>query len=146
MKKPQGVAHHEIKHGQYVRLTSGILTEESGLTAFHVPVAKLAPEKPVQRPGGISEPIGFKRSRHLTDRLVQTTHDPFVITGEQRGIDFAFDFTALHLAETAGVPQLVAEVTTELHVLFIEENIQSLRRAAHGTEAQSVRAVLGNKL
>ena len=45
-------------------------------------------------------------------------------------------------AEAAGIPQFVAKVSAELHVLFIEEHIGSHRRAAHRAKAQCIRAVL----
>ena len=39
-----------------------------------------------------------------------------------------------HLAETAGVPELVAEIAAQLDVLFIGQDVLTERRAAHGAE------------
>ena len=61
---------------------------------------------------------------------------------EERAFDFALHFAALHLAETAGVPEFVAEIAAQLHVLFVEQHVLAERRAAHGAEAEGVRAVL----
>ena len=61
-------------------------------------------------------------------------------------IDLALHFAALHLAETAGVPELVAEIAAQLDVLFIEQHVLAERRAAHHAEAQGVRAVFGDEV
>src|SRR2546423_3215684 len=50
------------------------------------------------------------------------------------------------LAEAAGVPKLVAEVTAQLDVLFVVEHVLAERRAAHDAEPERVGAVIADEL
>ena len=87
----------------------------------------------------------LERGGDLADGLVELQQNPFVVAGQQRGIDLALHLAALHLAEAAGVPELVAEVAAQLDVLLVEQHVLAQRRAAHGAEAQGVGAVLGDE-
>ena len=63
------------------------------------------------------------------------SHGMTTIIVEQNAI------AALHLAETAGVPELRAEVAAQFDVLLIEEHVEPERCAAHRAESQRVGAV-----
>ena len=65
------MAHDEVEHGQHVGFARGVFPKESRLAAFHVPIAKLAPEKTVQRAGGIGESVGLKSGGHFVDGLIE---------------------------------------------------------------------------
>ena len=68
------------------------------------------------------------------------------VTVQSGGIDFALDFAGVHLAEAAGVPKFRAEITAELDVLFVEEDVLAERRGTHDAEAKGVRAVFSNEV
>jgi len=83
---------------------------------------------------------------------VQLEQDPLVIAAQLAHVDLALNLgsatgtAALHLAETTGVPELVAEVAAQLDVLFIEEDVLAERSGAHHAEAQRIRAILGDEV
>src|SRR5665213_2368192 len=131
--------------GSLSRLTSAA-TEKDSFARLHIPVAILAPEKTIKRCCRVAEFIFVQRDGHFADGRVQLEQNPFVIARKQRRFNFTLHFTALHLAETAGVPELVAEVAAQLDVLFIKQNILAERRGAHHAEAQRIRAELRDEV
>ena len=120
---------------------------------------------------GGAEIVGREGVADFTDGLIEAEENPLVVAGEEGGVDFPFDLgllgrgalagrrgacaprrtggrgacATLHLAEAAGVPELVAEVAAQLDVLLVEEHVLAERRAAHGAEAEGVRAVFGDE-
>src|SRR4051794_13967257 len=103
MKQPQRVAENEIDYRERVRFP---FRREAGLARFQIPIAKLAPEKAIKRLGRFAEIVFLERLRDGADRSIEVEQDPLVVTREERGIDFALGFAALHLPEPAGVPEL----------------------------------------
>src|ERR1017187_10506362 len=162
------MAQHEINHRERVGLLRCSSRREEALTNFgffnwslvtstateyrlarlDIPVAILVPEETIQRGRGLAEFVFVQRDGDFADGGVELEQNPFVIRREQRALDFALNWevgTADHLAETAGVPELVAEIAAQFHVLLVEEHVLAERRAAHGAEAEGVRAVLGDE-
>ena len=66
--------------------------------------------------------------------------NPAVIAREQLRADFSFRLAALHLAEPAGVPQLVAELAVAHHAVDVEVHVAPLHRVREQAEAQRVGA------
>ena len=104
---------------------------QRGFGCLDIPVAIFAPKEAVKRLRHFAELVFGERGVDFADGLVELEQNPFVIAGEQRGIDFAFNFGSvgrgarrgrrgpcapLHLAETAGVPEFVAEVAGQFHL------------------------------
>ena len=83
---------------------------------------------------------------HFGDGGVESKEDPLVIGGQAHGVDFTFHLPTLHLAEATGIPQFVAEVAPQLHVLFIKQHIQTQRRTAHGAKAEGIGPILFDQL
>src|ERR1035437_9943488 len=141
-------------------LVTSTPTGQDGFARLHIPVAILVPEKFIERGGGFAELVFVQRDGDFADGGGELEQNPFVIRGEQGAFDPALNFkydgrgvrrcarggrAPLYLAETAGVPELVAEIAAEFHVLLVEEHVLAERRAAHGAEAEGVRAVLGDE-
>src|SRR5208283_5208702 len=82
----------------------------------------------------------------FADGGVEPEEDPLVIAGEKERIDLALGLSGLELAEAAGVPELVAEIAAQLHLLFIVENVLPQRRGSHHSEAQGVGAILADEV
>ena len=78
--------------------------------------------------------------------MAKPQQNPAVIAREQLRADFSLRLAALHLAEPAGVPQLVAEVPAQLDILLVEQHVLAKRGAPHGAKAQGIRPVLRDQL
>src|SRR2546422_6677887 len=137
------------------------------LARLDIPVAILAPEKPIERLCDFIEFVSGEGGVDFTNRLVELEQNPFVVRSEQSRIDLALHFECdsdilpevwtlrgrttcrrdagstltLHLPEAAGVPEFVAEVAAQLDVFLVEKHILAERRAAHRAEANGVGAV-----
>ena len=99
-----------------------------------------------------------KKLHQMTTNLVKTSKqytllhflEPYLTEEENELVNARNDFFnrrivrdfSRHLAETAGVPKLVAEVSAKLDALFAKQNVLSLRRAVHYAEAKPVGSVL----
>src|SRR6266496_1107608 len=127
-------------------VTSAATLGKRRFACFDIPIAVLTPKEPVQCLRCFVELIFGKRRRNLPDRLVQLEQNPLVVGGEERALDFALGFAALHLAEPTSIPELVAEIAAQFDVLFVEHDVLAEWRAAHGAEADSVRAVSGDEI
>src|ERR1039458_1627436 len=111
---------------------------EHRLARLHIPVAILVPEETIQRGGGFAEFVFVQRDGDFANGGIELEQNPFVIRREQGAFDLALHIkrscgapvaegarAALgasrrrgvaathHLAETAGVPELVAEIAAE---------------------------------
>ena len=84
--------------------------------------------------------------RGRADRGVEAQQDPFVVGSEERGIDFAFGFSAVHLAETRRVPELVGKVPAFLDLLLVEADVLAAGRDPHQAEAQPVGAIFRDQI
>ena len=137
---------HEINHREGVRLARRRPCRiERRLARLEIPVAILAPEKTVERRRRVAEPVFVERGGHFADGRVEPEQNPFVVAGEQLAVDLALNSDcrpALHLAETAGVPELVAEIAAEFDVLFIEQNSWPSGAARITPKRKRIRAVL----
>ena len=84
MKQAQGVAEDEIDHRERVRFARTrwfrVRHPERGLARFEIPIAKFAPEKAIERLGGLAEIVFLERRRDRADRGVEAQQDPFVVT------------------------------------------------------------------
>src|SRR5205085_5218698 len=102
---------------------------------------EFAPEEAVEGLGGFAEFVFGQRRGQLANSAIKLEQDPFLIATQPIGDDFALHFAALHLAETAGVPELVAEIAAQFDILLIKEHVLAQRRAANRAEADRVRPI-----
>ena len=125
-------------------LRSGI--PSVGLARLQIPIAKFAPEKAIERLGGLAEIVFLQRLRDRADRVIEAQQDPFVVAGEERRIDFAFGLSAVHLAEARRVPELVGKVPALLDLLLIKTNVLPAGRNPHQTETQPIRPIFRDQV
>src|SRR3954447_5963160 len=78
--------------------------------------------------------------------MMQLQQYPFVIAGESVRIDLALDFAALHLAKAAGVPEFVAEIAPQFHMLLVKEDILPERSRPHRSKTEGVRAITRDEI
>src|SRR5688572_144795 len=113
----------KIDDGERIGLLRDVGAVENGFGGLEVPIAKLAPEKAIQCLGRLVEAVAGQRVGDLRDGRVEPGENPLVIARQARRLDFGLDTAGLQLAEPAGVPEFIAEVTAELDLLFVKENI-----------------------
>src|SRR5204863_871011 len=111
-----------------------------------IPVAVFAPEETIERLRRFVEAVLGERGGNFANGLVQLEQNPFIIGGQKQAFYFSLHLAALHLAETAGVPEFVAKVASEFDILLIEHHILAEWRAAHRAESNCVRPIFGNEV
>ena len=83
-----------------------VVAEENSFARLDIPIAIFAPEKPVERGGGVAEFVFGQRGGDFANRLVEFQQNPFVIAGEKFAPDFAFDLKSADTAEPNGLSRL----------------------------------------
>ena len=148
MQQQERLAEHKVLDRQAVGLR--VLGLQLRLRDLDVPVAEVIPEKPVEGLGRRAELEG--REARSTSRVdgEEPVEDRVVVGVELRRIDPRQDRRRrgvvagrpAHLAEAAGVPELVAEVLAALDPVLLEADVLALRRDRDDAEAQAVGAVV----
>ena len=138
--------------GAFLRIGAGL---DLYLGDFQVPVAELVPDKAVNGPRHVVEPVVGKAGSHLGLNLLQHRADPAVGWAEHQvavrraahrafGLGVLFEAAVLALAvhqhEAAGVPELVAEVAVALAALGIEVDAAPQRGQRGKGESQRIGA------
>ena len=73
----------------WLRLVTSAATLQHRFAGFQIPIAKLAPEEPVEGLGRFAELIFGQRFSQLANGSIQLEQNPFLITAEAARIDFA---------------------------------------------------------
>ena len=114
MQQPQQLLENGIEDTLYALFSSCVITVKIILGHLDIPVTEIVPGKRIESAGGLVELVIFQRLGCLADRLFQTRQNPAV--GIRQLGTLQVDSRRvkpfkIHQGETAGVPELVAEVT-----------------------------------
>ena len=82
MEQAQCIAHDEVHHRKNVGFAIRVLAEECRLAGLDVPVAVFAPEKSVERGGGVGESVRLESYGNFIDCLAKPQQYPAVIAGQ----------------------------------------------------------------
>ena len=100
---------------------------DNGFLDFQVAGADVVPHEAVQEPGEFGEVVFFEHAGGVLDGRLQAAKNPLVFEREQALVHREFGskrtgLFELRVKETAGVPQLVAEVTADFELLHFVPN------------------------
>ena len=135
-----------IQRGQCPSAARGV-SGEIRLRDFDEAVAEIPPDEVIERLGDIAETVGFVAFVYALGRCIESGQK---IAGEEgefvfRGIRIRIQLS-LHLTEPAGIPQLVAEISSLDDLLFVELDVLSLRSDAQESKADAIRAVFRDEV
>ena len=147
MQQQQGLTQHQILDRKTRRLGGRIL--QLRFRHLHIPVAKIVPEKTVERLHGRAELKLGEAAVHLPRGGEQPLENGVIVGVEPAGREARENRRErgvvarlpAHLAEPARVPELVAEIFPALDPVFLKADVLPLRRDRHDPEPQAVRPV-----
>ena len=128
MEQVEHVLQHVAEDSHGVLLFGGErFAVDHGLLDFQVAGAHVVPHEAVQEPGEFGEVVFFEHASGVLDGRLQAGENPLVFQGEQALVHREFGGKSaglfkLRVKETAGVPQLVAEVTADFELLHFVPN------------------------
>ncbi len=120
---------------------------EARLDDLQIPIAQLAPEKLVDRAGGLIKTVVRQRLVYLSGHAIEARVYPAVLEVTQIVFCNALRQTyspnavQIHEDKARGVPDLVGKCAIAFRAIGVERNVGSRRRHGSQREAHCVRAV-----